>query len=86
MEAISVENWAQHNNMLENKSVEIRIYLDKNSLQPSPLILGGKEVPVVLQSKYIEYPLNNQFNGNYHIDKGVKRASQLLQFLQNMHC
>uniref|UniRef100_A0A671NYK5 Reverse transcriptase domain-containing protein n=1 Tax=Sinocyclocheilus anshuiensis TaxID=1608454 RepID=A0A671NYK5_9TELE len=57
--ALALETWAQNNNMFlnGNKSVEIRICFAKNSIQPPPLILGGQEVPVVL----------NQLNGNYHM-------------------
>uniref|UniRef100_A0A672MW72 Reverse transcriptase domain-containing protein n=1 Tax=Sinocyclocheilus grahami TaxID=75366 RepID=A0A672MW72_SINGR len=45
---------AQNNNMLlnGNKSVKIRKCL------PPPLILGGQEVPVVLQSKYCSVSTN----------------------------
>ncbi len=83
MEAHALETWAQNNNMLlnGNKSVEIRICFAKHSIQPPPLILGGQEVPVVLQSKYLGYHLDNQLNGNYHIDECVKKASQRLHFL-----
>ncbi len=82
MEALALETWAQNNNMLlnGNKSVEIRICLAKNSIQPSPLILGGQEVHVMLQSKCLGYHLDNQLNGNYHIDECVKKASQRLTF------
>lgn len=83
LETQQLDKWAEENSMQLNgdKSVELRICFSKNPVQPAPLVLGGKEVPVVTTTKYLGFHLESNLSGNFHIDQMVKKASKRLHFL-----
>lgn len=83
LEARQLDKWAAENSMQLNgdKSVELRICFSKTPTQPAPLVLGGKEVPVVTTAKYLGFHLDSDLSGDSHIDQMVKKASKRLHFL-----
>lgn len=47
----------------------------------APLVLGGKELPVITTTKYLDFHVDSDLSGDSHINQMIRKASKSLYFL-----
>ncbi|CAH1233292.1 Hypp671 [Branchiostoma lanceolatum] len=83
-ETAHLDSWATQNNMVMNgdKSYELRICFSRIPPVLPPLILGGKEVPVVTCATYLGFKMTSNLKWDSHISHATKKGSQRLHYLR----
>ena len=78
-----VEEWSRLQEMQLNadKCKEMIIDFKRNTHHFSPLVLDGKELPVVSSAKILGLTISNNLKWNNHISECLKKASKRLYFI-----